>query len=231
MRTGEYLAAGAGHGVYVDAEDPGRVVKVPHPGHAKRFGIDRMRSDLEVSERHFSEWLPDTSVTADAEHGYIVSQEKIEHIKHLTPALVASTRENMGQLLEANRRALRDTGTGIDFLGLEGSAKCVLHWARQTPLVRPFMKPMLQAAVRKKDAHPIAAFAPRALELWEKEDPQPEITNVVLGIRKGMTDLQLLLIDLSLVRYGEPSLSLRGRTWVLQHWNRVWMKKLFDLDT
>ena len=168
----------------------------------------------------------------DKDTGYIIQQEKVPNAKHIGPGDLADDeiRKQVEAILRANKESLARDGVGFDFIGLEGSAKCVLANQRKFRdgfIDRFVISPILRLALALKKPFPKLLIPEKTLEWWKSSDLEPEITNLVIGTREGTK--RVFMIDLSLVHTQSGSLKERVRSAVLQWWNRRFLKKNFGL--
>lgn len=231
-QLGEQLWEGAGHRIYQHPSDADRVIKVPR---STQIGLpyERVAADLQICRERFSQWLPKTEVEADHQSGYRVIQDKVPQARHVRPSdlLQGNIKGEVDKLMEANRSSLAIDGIGLDFIGLEGSAKCILanrRHKKNSQWDRYFMTPLLKFAVRMKHKYPNLLFPKESLNWWEADELYPEISNLIIETRDGTDHLHI--IDLSLVHTRSNSMKEKIRSAVLQWWNRKYLKKNFDLD-
>lgn len=231
MQLGQKISEGACHQIFENFDNPDELIKLPKNNH---FSYEVITKDIALCRERFSEWLPNTEVEASDEFGYLIKQSRVQNIEHITPDHLKCEiiRRQVAAIFEANRQSLERDGIGIDFIGLEGSTKCVLAHAKQykgtmvdTLVITPIMKFFLWLKSIKKTL-PVPSDT---LELWNRADIEPEISNIVLG-NGEKSDKQVYLIDLSLVHTKSTSLRERMRTIVLQKWNTFFLRKQFDIE-
>lgn len=231
MKLGQMLNEGAGHQIYENPDNPGELIKVPKNNH---FSYERVAADIAICRERFSEWLPNSEVEKDDEHGYLTRQEKILDAEHITPRHleIENIRRQIEAIMQANRQSLDKDGIGIDFIGLEGSTKCAFTNAKKHKgklvdklIITPILKFFRWLKTVKKNL----PVLDNALELWNSNDFEPEISNLILGRRKDL-EKQVFLIDLSLVHTKSKSIKERIRSYVLQRWNRFFLRKQFKID-
>ena len=226
-------AEGAGHDVFEDSEDPKVLVKKPKPLHARHFDFQRVQEDLNLAQRHFGDYLPETIVHQDdtSKNSYLVRQERIFNAQHITPVLLRKhdIHAEVEDILHRNRSALNVDGCGLDFIGLEGSGKCVLASAEkfrgsiiETLLIRPGLH-FGRAIERRTPLN----FPRGAEDWWMSGETTPEISNLVYGESKSKQGV--FVIDLSLVRTRGLGMYEKVRSGILQRWNKHFLRKYFDL--
>lgn len=212
------IGAGSGHTV-LDTGD-GWVTKVPRSSH---FTFDQAERDLGLARKFFGPWLPETKIFAVISSPYQIQQEKIEGCRGLKksdlqdPALVAE----LEKIIAANRRAMAEAGVSLDFLGLDGSAACVLAELRER--LPGFAWPTtFRAAQIVQRLGSGSRFVPtKPLQ----EVVEPEISNVVFGSTANRTGL--FLPDISLLRFHERNLREYCRAHFLQLWNTHFLRSQF----
>lgn len=225
------ITEGAGHEVFEDLENPNTLIKKPKPRHLRSFPLDRVRADLELAHKHFGQWLPETSILEDGSHSYYIRQERISDARHIDQALLTKMqiRAEVESILIHNRAALEQNKCGLDFLGLEGSAKCVLSHAerfRGSIIEKIMIAPALRAAETFGKHSPIP-IPSDASKWWERRETKPEISNLLHGKTAGREGV--FITDLSLVRIQGQGVREWVRSKVLQKWNRHFLKKYFGL--
>ncbi|HCI03742.1 MAG: hypothetical protein QF858_02875 [Candidatus Pacebacteria bacterium] len=226
-------AEGAGHEVFEDSEDPDVLVKKPKPLHKRHFDFHRVQEDLRLAHKHFGDYLPETTVQKNdaIKDDYLVRQERIYNAQHINPVLLRKDdiRTDVESILHLNRAALDVDGCGLDFIGLEGSGKCVLASAeklRGSIVETLLIRPGLYFGKTIERGTPLN-FPREAEDWWKRGETTPEISNLVYGESKNRQGV--FVIDLSLVRTRGLGMYEKVRSGVLQCWNKHLLRKYFDL--
>lgn len=232
MNLGKQIAEGAGHKVYEHESAPTLLVKIPKPG-MTCIPFDDMESDLNIARERFGNWLAKTEIEKDSDGSYIIVQEKVEHAKHITPKDLErkEIRQQIEEILKTNRHSLQQDGVGLDFIGLEGSAKCVLSNQKKWKggaVDKWLITPILKGALLLKQLFPKLLIPEQVLDWWNDEALTSEITNIIIGEKEGRE--HVYIVDPSLVHNNAESRKEKVRTAILQLWNRRFLKKNFDLD-
>jgi hypothetical protein len=229
FELGPQISEGSGHKVYLDAQNPGKLVKIPKSHFPGISLYDQAQRDLDLALEHFGPWIPETNIYPDSQQGYVIHQRKVSNAEHITPAHLESfvILDALEEILEANRKAIRDANVGIDIIGYEGSAKCFLYNFRRyrnTPLDILVITPSLRVAQTTSNSVP-----QKCLEWWQDPELTPEITNLLLGVR-GNVAQQVAFVDLSLLHFQSSSPFERFRATFLHSWNSFFLEKNFKIS-
>jgi len=226
LELGRKFSEGAGHAIYLNRENPNYLVKVPKK--LNNFSYERVVRDLEEAVKYFQPWIPETSVHPHGKHSYFMEQRLVDNFEHIRPSHLESDviSHEIEEILEANRKAMKDGNIGLDFIGYEGSAKGFLarHKSLKGGNVDLFLiQPALKLAK-------IAGGVPaKCLDWWTDSNLSPEITNLVIGTRER-TNKKIAIVDLSLLHFGSNSLIENVRSTFLENWNKRYLKADFGLD-
>lgn len=225
MELGEKIGEGWEHMVYAHT-DTKKVIKIPNPQRKEPPNPDQAERDMAKAQAYFAPWLPETQIYR-GNGSYFIEQQRIQCSAHIKPADMASLYSEMGELLEANRKAMKDAKVGLDFLGLEGSVKTSLYSFRRyrgSLLDRYIITP----ALRFSAGPPNPRMPEKTIEWWRDENLTPEITNVIMGVRES-TARRLHIIDLGLFQLA-GSLKQRLQGHYKNAWSRRRLRKYFGID-
>jgi hypothetical protein len=122
-KVGEYIGRGQQYSVYSYGDS--RVIKIPHlRWWYPNATADDQKRDLDFLNENFPENSMPTSIhVAGQGRAYCVLQEKVEG-RNMTTVEENNIKREFEEILERNRRLVREAGISLDFLGMDGIRSC-----------------------------------------------------------------------------------------------------------
>jgi len=123
-KVGEYIGRGQQYSVYAYGDS--QVIKIPR---LRRWypsaTADEQKRDLDFLQGNFPDQALRTKIhVAGKGNDYCVLQKRIAGT-NLTPEEDSGVRGDFEEIIEKNRRLVRDAGISLDFFGLEGIKSCI----------------------------------------------------------------------------------------------------------
>jgi|GEM_PF-4971079 len=141
-----YIGRGQQYSVYEYGDS--KVIKIPHRRrwYPNATAEDQKRDLDFLNENYPENALPATIHVAGNGHDFCVLQKRIAGL-NLTPAENAEVSRDFEEIIERNRKLVRDVGVSLDFLGLDGIKSC--YRAMKTPGILPELSNLIVVSERQ----------------------------------------------------------------------------------
>jgi hypothetical protein len=165
-KIGEYRGRGQQYTVYEYGDS--RVLKIPHlRWWYPNATADEQKRDLDFLNDRFPEYSLPSSIHVTGRGGaYCVLQKRIAG-SNLTPIEDVDVTRDFEEIIERNRKMIRDDGISLDFFGLDGIKSCFRSF------INPVILPELSNLV-VTDSRQVSRQTAEELLIGQLARPTPE---------------------------------------------------------